>query len=70
MEEVNKEPHEVIFDYLHACAYQGYGLGRTILGPKENIQSIQRDDLIQYVKKYYTAPRMVVAARYYIIHRA
>ena len=36
---------EVIFDELHATAFQGTALGRTILGPAENIASLTRDDL-------------------------
>ena len=51
---------EVVFDHLHATAFQGQPLGRTILGPKENIASIQRDDLVGYIKKNYTADRMVL----------
>lgn len=33
---------EVVFDHLHAVAYQGTPLGRTILGPAKNIKSINR----------------------------
>jgi mitochondrial-processing peptidase subunit beta len=51
---------EVVFDHLHATAFQGQPLGRTILGPRENILSIQRDDLEAYIKKNYTADRMVL----------
>lgn len=35
-------------------------LGRTILGPKQNILSINRDDLVNYIKTNYTADRMVL----------
>ena len=59
-EEVDKQLEEVVFDHLHATAFQGQPLGRTILGPKENIQSIQRDDLVGYIKRNYTADRMVL----------
>ena len=52
---------QVVFDRLHETAYQGCGLARTILGPKENIKSLTRDDLSSYIKTHYTAPRMVVA---------
>lgn len=51
---------EVVFDHLHATAFQGQPLGRTILGPKKNIQSIQRNDLVDYIKTNYTADRMVL----------
>jgi processing peptidase subunit beta len=58
MEEVNKDMREVIFDNLHATAYHGQALGNTILGPVDNINSIVRDDLSNFVKANYTAPRM------------
>lgn len=35
----------MIFDLLHATAYQDSGLGRTILGPEDNIRSITKRDL-------------------------
>ncbi|KAL1296734.1 hypothetical protein AAFC00_000204 [Neodothiora populina] len=59
-EEVDKQLEEVVFDHLHATAFMDQPLGRTILGPKENIQSIQRDDLTNYIKTNYTADRMVL----------
>ena len=59
-EEVDKQLEEVVFDHLHATAFQSQPLGRTILGPKENIQSISRDDLTNYIKTNYTADRMVL----------
>lgn len=58
MEEVNKNMEEVVFDHLHAVAYQGTSLGRTILGPKENILSIGRDHIKSYIALNYTGPRM------------
>lgn len=61
MQEVETNLQEVVFDYLHATAYQGTTLGRTILGPTENIQSISRKDLVEYVSNHYKAPRMVLA---------
>ncbi|KAL5408739.1 hypothetical protein PMIN04_011296 [Paraphaeosphaeria minitans] len=59
-EEVDKQLEEVVFDHLHATAFQGQPLGRTILGPKENIETIKRDDLESYIKTNYTADRMVL----------
>lgn len=38
MQEVETNLQEVVFDYLHATAYQNTALGRTILGPTENIK--------------------------------
>lgn len=38
MQEVEGIPEEVIFDHLHATAFQHSPLGRTILGPAENVR--------------------------------
>ncbi|KAL5723097.1 mitochondrial processing peptidase [Ranunculus cassubicifolius] len=62
MQEVGGQPEEVIFDHLHATAFQYTPLGRTILGPEENIKSITREDLKNYITTHYTAPRMVISA--------
>jgi len=68
MEEVNKDEHELIFDLLHSAAFQGTPLGRTILGPEENIRSIQRNDLVDFVQSNYHAPRIVVVGAGAIKH--
>lgn len=59
-EEVEKQIEEVVFDHLHATAFQHQPLGRTILGPKENIRDITRIELTNYIKHNYTADRMVL----------
>ena len=53
MQEVEMNLQEVVFDHLHAVAYQGTPLGRTILGPTKNIKSITRDDLVHYISTHY-----------------
>jgi processing peptidase subunit beta len=59
-EEVDKNKEEVVFDHLHGIAYQGNSLGYTILGPKKNIDSLTRQDLLDYVQANYTPERMVL----------
>jgi hypothetical protein len=51
----------VVFDHLHATAFQFSPLGRTILGPEENIRSITRQHLVDYLQTHYRGPRMVRA---------
>lgn len=60
MEEVNKSQEELVLDHLHATAFQGTGLGRTILGPEENIRSLTKADLQGYINQQYTSQRMVL----------
>eukprot|EP00750_Incisomonas_marina_P015756 INCI18605.1.p1 GENE.INCI18605.1~~INCI18605.1.p1 ORF type:complete len:489 (-),score=91.44 INCI18605.1:160-1569(-) len=66
--EVQSVTEEVIFDTLHETAFAGSGLGRTILGPEENIRSISKAQLQDYVDTHYTGPRMVVAGAGAIDH--
>lgn len=68
MTEVNKQQEELVLDHLHATAFQGTGLGRTILGPEENIRSLTKADLTDYIHTHYTAPRMVLAGAGAIDH--
>lgn len=46
-EEVSKSEEEVTFDRLHSMAYQGTPLDKLILGSRENIAKISRDDLVE-----------------------
>ncbi|KAH7846392.1 hypothetical protein Vadar_013457 [Vaccinium darrowii] len=62
MEEVEGQTEEVVFDHLHATAFQYTPLGRTILGPAQNIKTITKEDLKKYISTHYTASRMVIAA--------
>lgn len=60
--EVGKQYDEVILDELHSTAFQGTGLGRTILGPDDNIRNLTKNDLQAYINTHYTADRFVIAA--------
>ncbi|XP_037551737.1 mitochondrial-processing peptidase subunit beta [Nematolebias whitei] len=68
MQEVETNLQEVVFDYLHATAYQSTALGRTILGPTENIKTINRGDLVEYITTHYKGPRIVLAAAGGVCH--
>ena len=61
MQEIETNMQEVVFDHLHAIAFQETPLGMTILGPTENIKSIKRQDLVDYVDSHYKGSRMVLA---------
>lgn len=68
MQEVEMNLQEVVFDHLHAVAYQQTPLGRTILGPTKNIKSLSRDDLVHYIKTHYKGHRMVLAGAGGVAH--
>lgn len=58
--QVQGQMEEVIFDHLHSAAFQNQPLGQTILGPSENIQTISKRDLHDYICSHYTGHRMVI----------
>jgi mitochondrial-processing peptidase subunit beta len=62
MEEIDKTMEEVLLDKLHLAAFRDSSLGYTILGPEENIRSIKREHLKNYIDSNYSADRMVIAA--------
>ncbi|GIZ01612.1 mitochondrial-processing peptidase subunit beta [Caerostris extrusa] len=61
MQEIEMNLQELVFDHLHAAAFQNTPLGRTILGPIENIKSISRKDLVEFKSNHYVASKMVLA---------
>ncbi|KAJ8972449.1 hypothetical protein NQ314_000182 [Rhamnusium bicolor] len=68
MQEVESNLQEVVFDHLHAIAYQGTPLANTILGPTANIRSINASDLRSYLDNHYKASRIVVAGAGGVCH--
>ncbi|CAK1601702.1 unnamed protein product [Parnassius mnemosyne] len=61
MQDVESNLQEVVFDHLHATAFQGTPLGQTILGPTKNIKKISKADLQQYIKTHYQPSRIVLS---------
>eukprot|EP00123_Amoebidium_parasiticum_P010507 comp20149_c0_seq1/m.24920 comp20149_c0_seq1/g.24920 ORF comp20149_c0_seq1/g.24920 comp20149_c0_seq1/m.24920 type:complete len:475 (-) comp20149_c0_seq1:309-1733(-) len=62
LQEVETQMNEVVYDCLHAIAFEGNELARTILGPPKNIMKITKTMIKDYITTNYTAPRIVVAA--------
>lgn len=61
-------PDDLVFDLYQEAAFTGQPLGRSILGPPEQVAAYTRDDLIAYTKKHYQPNRMVLAATGAIEH--
>ncbi|KAL4194795.1 hypothetical protein AMTRI_Chr05g70240 [Amborella trichopoda] len=68
MEEVHSQTEELIFDHLHSAAFQQSPLGNTILGFPENIRTISKVDLLEYITTHYSGSRMVISAAGAIRH--
>ena len=50
-----------IFDDFEAHLFKGHTLGNNILGTKKNVQGFTREDLIDYVNRFFTADNMVIS---------
>ena len=58
---VNDIPDDLSQDLCCAAYWGDHPLGRTILGPRENVERFTRDDLISFVSSYYTADNVVIS---------
>ena len=63
-------PDDVIFDWLQECAYPDQPMGRTILGPAEQVSSFARADLSGFVSEQYGPDQMILAAAGAVDHQA
>lgn len=56
------EAFDMAYNNFTSLAYADQSMGRTILGPEENIRKFTREDLINYKNAGYTLDNMVVSA--------
>lgn len=62
-EEINMYedlPSRTVWDIWSELLFPNQPAGRTILGPKKNIQSLKQQDFIDYYKKHYVPKKTVV----------
>ncbi|CAH9115864.1 unnamed protein product [Cuscuta epithymum] len=62
MQEGEADPKKIIFDQLHATAFQYTPLGRTVIGSMESIEKLSKEDIQDYISTHYAAHRMVISA--------
>ena len=55
-------PEDVVFDRFQETAYPDQPVGRPTLGTAQRVGAIGRSALVDYMARFYTAGRMVVAA--------
>lgn len=63
IEEINMYddlPHRTVHDVFQNLLYGDTPFGWTILGPKENIKGMKRDDFLEYRKKHYVSEKTLV----------
>lgn len=55
-------PDDLVFDHYYETAFPGQALGAPILGRAEIIKKIQRETLMDHVRRFYTPARTVISA--------
>ncbi len=56
------DPEDLIFDFFQQCAFPDQALGRTILGPEENVRKMTKEQMWNYMNNHYAAENIVFAA--------
>lgn len=67
--ETNDVPDEQVFDELQRVAFPDQPLGRNILGEAEQVESYQREVLIDYMGDFYSGDAMILAAAGRVDHK-
>lgn len=55
-------PDDIIFDYFQEAAFPNQAIGRSILGPQNNVRAFGRETLQNYLQNNYAAENMVACA--------
>lgn len=65
IDEINSykdSPGELIYDDFEELIYNGYPIGRNILGSEEAVRGITREKILSFVKRNYKPGRMVISS--------
>ena len=61
MKMIEDTPDELAIDILGETVLKGLNTGKSIIGTKESVLSISRDDILDYIKNYYCAGNIVIS---------
>src|SRR5258708_231897 len=65
IEEIGKyedQPGYVAYEHARALFYGKHRLGNIVLGTRESVRALQRDQMYEYFRRRYVAPNITVAA--------
>ncbi|KAJ8736751.1 hypothetical protein PYW07_000022 [Mythimna separata] len=68
--DADADPKEVLFDYLHATAFQGTPLAQRVIGPTENLQRFDANIVTNFICENYTPYRLCLATAGQADHNA
>jgi len=58
----NDTPSELIFDDFESLVFHQHAMGKTVLGTKESVQAIHREDIMDFISRNYTVDNVVLAS--------
>ncbi len=62
IKELEDSPADLVHDLLMSTMWKENSLGRSIIGSAESVLKLTRSKLIDFMKRNYTSPRVVIAA--------
>ncbi|MFD2638323.1 M16 family metallopeptidase [Piscibacillus salipiscarius] len=54
-------PDDIIHDYLHDISFKQHPLSKPILGEHKTLESITRENILDYKEQFYTSDRIVIS---------
>lgn len=58
----NDSPSELIFDDFESLVFYQHDMGKNILGTKDSVQQIHREDIMDFIGRNYTLENVVLAS--------
>ena len=58
---VEDDPEDLVHDLHTQSIWRGHPLGRSILGTRETIESISREAILKYLKRYYHPGQIIIS---------
>lgn len=62
IKEMEDSPEEVGREKLFSLVWRGHSLSFPVLGWEESVRSINREDLLDFLKRYYTPDSIIISA--------
>ena len=60
--QADDTPDDIIFDRFQETAFPDQALGRPVLGIADRIRTMERQTVVDYLRRQYSAPHMILAA--------
>ncbi|XP_049696691.2 cytochrome b-c1 complex subunit 1, mitochondrial [Helicoverpa armigera] len=70
LEDADADPKQVVFDYLHATAFQGTPLGQRVIGTSENLERFDADMVSSFMCEQYQPYKLVLSTSGDVSHDA